>query len=222
KTIEGYEVPEPMGDTFEARHEAASDLARRGEAMVAARRWTKHGGVDCFVLHSSIAEGLDLGRLFVGYPPWDWTLREVVETLDGSGRHRLVSRATSGGTFHFGNEAAWVPPFENIKSPPAHELAFWGGFRGDELALVPWCISECPQIMRVFLATALTKERIIENDSVIGFPPGDPYTLRNTVECGRVFLHKEWGGTAPEDRVERRGRGGVGKRRGAGDEYPSG
>ena len=43
--------------------------------------------------------------------------------LDGSGRHRLVSRATAGGTFHFGNEAAWAPPFDDIKRPPVRDLS---------------------------------------------------------------------------------------------------
>ena len=125
-----------MGDTFGARHEAALDAVRRGESEVAGGRWSKHGGVDCFVLRDDVAESLDLGRMFVGYPPWDWTLREVVEVLDGSGRHRLVSRATVGGTFHFGNEAAWVPPFDDIKRPPVAELSFWNGLDGDDLQLV--------------------------------------------------------------------------------------
>jgi len=178
KTIRKYEVITPMGNWFEAKHTAALELARHGQTMVEQRIFSRHDGVDCFVMRSPIAEGLNLGKQFLGFPPWDWNLREVVEILDGSrankglGSVRFQSHGTKGGTYHFGDDMSWRNrQVGNNKSPRKELLEFMNEFRGESLAFLPWC-------------------------PIVG-PPGNRGTLQNAIECGKLFLHKSKEISAP-------------------------
>ena len=171
KTIRKYEVIMPLGNWFDAKHTAALEIARQGEKLIEQRSYARHDGVDCFVMRSPIAEGLNLGKMFLGFPPWDWNLREVIEILEGSrgnvglGSVRFMSHGTKGGTYHFGDNRSWRNrQIGNNKSPRKELLRFMNDFSGESLAFLPWC-------------------------PIVG-PPGNKGTLQNAIECGKLFLHK--------------------------------
>lgn len=66
-------------------------------------RGDKHSGHDCFVIHRSLMEKIDLGQLFIGYPPWGTILVNILNKLDKTFKiykHLFV-------TYHLGKDKAW-------------------------------------------------------------------------------------------------------------------
>ena len=63
-----------------------------------------HGGYDCFVWKRELNSKINLGRMFVGFPPWGKSLRALLYRIS---KHSDEFDSWSNLTFHFGNERSW-------------------------------------------------------------------------------------------------------------------
>lgn len=63
----------------------------------------RHPGNDCFVIHRSILKQINLGELFIGYPPWGFTLVSILRKLDPT--FKIYKNLFL--TYHLGKDKQW-------------------------------------------------------------------------------------------------------------------
>ncbi|KAL3817302.1 hypothetical protein ACHAXA_003043 [Cyclostephanos tholiformis] len=61
----------------------------------------KHGGYDCFIVHSSALQRIWLGDMFAGYPPWGTVMHRLL-MLTAANYTNI--KANVNGTFHIGDD----------------------------------------------------------------------------------------------------------------------
>jgi hypothetical protein len=76
------------------------------------KNYTFHPGMDCFVVRKDILDGIDLGNLFLGQPPWAGVLKKILKDFMTSKYGEYTSRA--GLTFHLGNDREWYRGGQNL------------------------------------------------------------------------------------------------------------
>ncbi|KAL3922604.1 MAG: hypothetical protein SGILL_002114 [Bacillariaceae sp.] len=76
------------------------------------KNYTYHPGVDCFVMRKDILDGIDLGNLFVGQPPWAGVLKKILKDFMTTNYGEYSSRA--GLTYHLGDDRDWNRGGQNL------------------------------------------------------------------------------------------------------------
>ena len=66
-----------------------------------------HKGKDCFIIHKKLIEKINLGNLFIGYPPWGYTLHTILKKLDT--KNKIFKNLYL--TFHIGNDKKWTEKY---------------------------------------------------------------------------------------------------------------
>ncbi|KAG7348335.1 hypothetical protein IV203_017040 [Nitzschia inconspicua] len=76
------------------------------------RNYTFHPGVDCFVMRKDLMDGIDLGNLFLGQPPWAGVLKTILQKFMSLGYGEYSSKA--GLTYHMGDDREWSLGGQNL------------------------------------------------------------------------------------------------------------
>jgi hypothetical protein len=66
-------------------------------------RGLKHPGNDCFIIHKSILEKIDLKDLFIGYSPWGLVLIKILKKI--CNQFKIFKNEYL--TFHIGSDRVW-------------------------------------------------------------------------------------------------------------------
>ena len=159
--MDNVEVPIMTEETttLDMKHDSANKLLGQAKNAYENNKFNKHPGSDCFIIHSSVLKMIQLGDMFLGYPPWG---RNLWLSLDIMGTNFESIQAFKGGTFHFGDDMAWLP--ENT-SKPTVDMSFWIKF-GLLLEYLPWC-------------------------PITDYAPQEAIALQQVINCGRWFRPKE-------------------------------
>jgi hypothetical protein len=63
----------------------------------------KHPGKDCFIIHRSLIQKINMGNMFIGYSPWGNTLNTLLKNINKN--HKVFEDLYL--TFHLGDDKAW-------------------------------------------------------------------------------------------------------------------
>lgn len=68
-----------------------------------------HSGKDCFIMHRTILEKINMNLMFTGYPPWGYKLHNCIEKID----KKTYLYKNEYLTFHLGCDREWNKNAEN-------------------------------------------------------------------------------------------------------------
>jgi hypothetical protein len=85
--------------------------------------YKRHPGTDCFIIRREIIQGLNLGNLFLGHPPWARVLLSILDLHMAKRFRKLKSR--NGWTYHLGDDRDWkIPKKELVHNHTVSETQF--------------------------------------------------------------------------------------------------
>jgi hypothetical protein len=71
----------------------------------------KHPGRDCFVMKRNLITKINFDNMFIGYPPWGYTLHKKLLRI--SKNHKILWNSQL--TFHLGSDRAWSKEFNPLR-----------------------------------------------------------------------------------------------------------